>query len=255
MNRGFPPMINVNSVTKRYGNFTAVRDITFALRPDEIVGFVGPNGAGKSTVLKMLSTFIYPTEGTLTVDGLNVVDHSLAVRRKIGYLSGDTPLYQGMRVDKFLRFIGRARSLGGEDLRRQFEWVVDVCGIQDVLFKRVNQCSTGFRQRIGLATALIHDPSILLLDEPTHGFDPLQVLVFRDMLRELSRNRVILFSTHIIQEVAALSDRVLIIHNCRLLADDRPEGLSEKTGRPANDLEGIFAHLVRESEKSEAAHA
>ena len=203
----------------------------------------------------MLSTFIHPTEGTITVNGLDVVEHSLAVRRQIGYLSGDTPLYQGMRVDKFLRFIGQARGLRGSELKKQFDWVVDVSSLEAVLLKRVNQCSTGFRQRIGLATALIHDPPILLLDEPTHGFDPLQVLAFRDLLRGLSPNRVILFSTHIIQEVAALGDRVLIINNGRLLADGRPGELAQQTGLPANDLEAIFAHLVRESENTEAAHA
>lgn len=247
-------MIKAESVTKTYGNTTAVQTVSFTLKPDEIVGFVGPNGAGKSTVLKMLSTLIYPTRGTITVDGLDVVEHALAVRRRIGYLSGDTPLYQGMRVDKFLRFIGQARGLRGERLKKQFDWVIDVCGIEAVLLKRVNQCSTGFRQRIGLATALIHDPPVLLLDEPTHGFDPLQALIFRDMLRSLSPNRVTLFSTHIIQEVAAIGDRVMLINNGRLLADDRPEGLAKKTGLSADNLEGIFAHLVRQSEQTEAPH-
>ena len=248
-------MITVESVTKTYGTLKAVDDVSFEVAGGEIVGFVGPNGAGKSTMLKMLSTYLYPTLGRISVAGFDVVEEPLEVRRRIGYLSGDTPLYRDMRVDEFLRFIGHARGLRNADLERHFDETVDLCGVGDVLAMRVDQCSTGFRQRIGLATALIHDPPILLLDEPTHGFDPLQVLVFREMLRELSRNRVILFSTHIIQEVAALGDRVVIIHNGRLLADDRPEGLSEKTGRPVNDLEGIFAHLVRESEKLEPAHA
>ena len=248
-------MIQVKSVTKKYGRITAVEDISFTLKPGEIIGFVGPNGAGKSTVLKMLSTFIYPTEGVITVDGLDVVANPLAVRRRIGYLSGDTPLYQGMRVDKFLEFIGKARGLRGKALKRQFDWVVEVSGIEEVLLKLIVQCSTGFRQRIGLATAMIHDPPIVLLDEPTHGFDPMQVLAFRDLLRGLRRDRVILFSTHIIGEVSALSDRVLIINNGRLLADGRKEELGKQTGLSGNDLEGIFTHLVRQSEQGEAAHA
>ena len=242
-------MVESTAITKYYGHIKAVEDISFTLGTDEIVGFVGPNGAGKSTVLKMLSTFIYPTSGGITVDGLDVVEHSLEIRRRIGYLSGDTPLYQEMRVDRFLRFVGQARGLRGVSLKRQFSWVVGVTGLEDVLMKRVNQCSTGFRQRIGLATALIHDPPILLLDEPTHGFDPIQVLAFRDTLKELSPNRVILFSTHIISEVAALSDRVLIINEGCLLADGTPTELSRSTDIEEDNLEGIFAHFVRQAEE------
>lgn len=242
-------MVESTSITKYYGHIKAVEDISFTLGTGEIVGFVGPNGAGKSTVLKMLSTFIYPTSGKITVDGLDVVEHSLEIRRRIGYLSGDTPLYQEMRVDRFLRFVGQARGLRGVSLKQQFSWVVGVTGLEDVLMKRVNQCSTGFRQRIGLATALIHDPPILLLDEPTHGFDPIQVLAFRDTLKELSPNRVILFSTHIISEVAALSDRVLIINEGCLLADGTPTELSRSTDIEEDNLEGIFAHFVRQAEE------
>ena len=242
-------MVESTSVTKYYGHIKAVEDISFTLGTGEIVGFVGPNGAGKSTVLKMLSTFIYPTSGEITVDGLDVVEHSLEIRRRIGYLSGDTPLYQEMRVDRFLRFVGQARGLRGASLKQQFSWVVGVTGLEDVLMKRVNQCSTGFRQRIGLATALINDPPILLLDEPTHGFDPIQVLAFRDTLKELSPNRVILFSTHIISEVAALSDRVLIINEGCLLADGTPTELSRSTDIEKDNLEGIFAHLVKQAEE------
>jgi len=248
-------MINVNSVTKYYGALKAVEKISFTVEAGEIVGFVGPNGAGKSTVLKMLSTYLYPTAGQISIDGLDTVAHALAVRRKIGYLAGDTPLYQGMRVDKFLRFIGQARGLSGRTLRQSFSWVVDTCGLKPVLLQRVNQCSTGFRQRIGLASALIHNPPVLLLDEPTHGFDPLQVLAFRDMLRSLRPNRAILFSSHIIQEVAALSDRVLIIHNGRLLAAGRPRDLAESIGQSGASLEEVFSHLVRRSEQKEPAHA
>lgn len=248
-------MIDVRSVTKCYGAFTAVQDISFTVRKNEIVGFVGPNGAGKSTVLKMLSTFLYPSDGKISIDGLDVVQHPLTVRRRIGYLSGDTPLYPEMRVDKFLQFIGQARGLRGDGLKKQLDWVTEVCGLDEVLVKRILQCSTGFRQRIGLASALIHDPPVLLLDEPTHGFDPLQVLAFRDLLRSLSPGRAILFSTHIIQEVAALSDRVLVIHNGRLLADGRPQELAKATGLPADHLEDIFAHLVRQSEERKPSHA
>lgn len=241
-------MIKVQSVSKWYGTVKAVEHISFHLSPNEIIGFVGPNGAGKSTMLKMLATYLLPTEGTIEIDGLNVVDYPLSARRKIGYLSGDTPLYQAMRVDKFLIFCGKARGLRDEQLKKNLEWVIEICGLSPHLYKRVNQCSTGFRQRIGLGAALIHNPPILLLDEPTHGFDPLQVLAFRDLLHSLKENRVILFSSHIIQEVSALSDRILIINNGQLLGDGKPQQLAQETGE--NDLEGMFTHLVRQSEKS-----
>ncbi|MGB1718910.1 MAG: ABC transporter ATP-binding protein [Candidatus Latescibacterota bacterium] len=238
-------MIHVDNVTRRYGSLTAVDQVSFDVETNEIIGFVGPNGAGKSTMLKMLSTFLLPTEGQIAVDGFDVVENPLAVRRRIGYLSGDTPLYREMRVDKFLRFIGRARGLEGEALEQGFEWAVDVCGLDAVLLQRVDECSTGFRQRIGLATALIHDPPILLLDEPTHGFDPMQVMAFRDMLMRLKTDRAILFSTHIIADVEAVSDRVLIIHQGQLLGDGRIADLAEQNDISGAGLEALFAHLVR----------
>lgn len=238
-------MIHVDNVTRRYGSLTAVDQVSFEVETNEIIGFVGPNGAGKSTMLKMLSTFLLPTEGQIAVDGFDVVENPLAVRRRIGYLSGDTPLYREMRVDKFLRFIGRARGLEGEALEQGFEWAVDVCGLDAVLLQRVDECSTGFRQRIGLATALIHDPPILLLDEPTHGFDPMQVMAFRDMLVRLKTDRAILFSTHIIADVEAVSDRVLIIHQGQLLGDGRIADLAEQNDISGAGLEALFAHLVR----------
>ena len=248
-------MVSAESLTRYYGSLKAVDKVSFAVERDEIVGFVGPNGAGKSTVLKMLATYISPSAGTLRVDGLDVVEHPLAVRRRIGYLAGDTPLYQSMRVDKLLRFVGRARGLRGRDLEQGFARAVELCSLEAVLYQRVNQCSTGFRQRLGLATALIHDPPILFLDEPTHGFDPLQVLSFRDLLRALRPGRAILFSTHIIADVEAVSDRVLILHQGRLLAQGRIADLAAETGRPEASLEEIFAHLVRTSAPAGSTHA
>ena len=238
-------MIKVQSATRRYGNLTAVDQVSFEVNKNEIVGFVGPNGAGKSTMLKMLSTFIHPSEGTVSVAGHDAVAEPLAVRHNIGYLSGDTPLYQEMRVDKFLRFIAEARGLAGNALEQGLAKAIDLCSLETVLKQRVKECSTGFRQRIGLATALVHDPPVLLLDEPTHGFDPMQVMAFRDTLRSLRENRAILFSTHIIGDVEAISDRVLIIHQGRLLGDGRVEDLAQSAGIPDAGLEEVFAHLVR----------
>ena len=238
-------MIRVNNTTRKYGNLTAVDDVSFEVHKNEIVGFVGPNGAGKSTMLKMLSTFLLPNEGRIEIDGINVKRNPLAIRRLIGYLSGDTPLYEEMRVDSFLKFIGKARNLHGKELQTQFDRVIELCSLQEVLYQRVNECSTGFRQRIGLATALIHDPPILLLDEPTHGFDPMQVLAFREMLRSLRQDRAILFSTHIIADVEAVSDRVLIIHQGKILGDGSVNDLGKQNGIPDAGLEQIFAHSIK----------
>ncbi len=240
-------MITVDKVTRKYGALTAVDDVSFTVGRDEIVGFVGPNGAGKSTVLKMLSTYIYPTAGTISVAGFDAAEQPLEVRRAIGYLAGDTPLYRDMRVDDFLRFVARARGLREGELEPQFERTVELCGIGSVLPQRISQCSTGFRQRLGLASAMIHDPPILLLDEPTHGFDPLQVIAFREMLRELKSGRAILFSTHIVPDVEAISDRVLIIHQGRLLGDGTIQELAAGSGMEGAALEEIFAHRVRAS--------
>lgn len=247
------PTIELSNVTKYFGDVCAVRNVSFKVDREEIVGFVGPNGAGKSTCLKMLATYLAPSEGRVFVDGFDTVADSLEVRKRIGYLSGDTPLYEQMRVERFIRFVAEARGLSGSRLRSQFDWTVGVCGIDSVLEKRVNQCSTGFRQRVGLATAMIHDPPVLILDEPTHGFDPLQVVAFRDTLSELRAGRAIVFSSHIIQEVSALSDRIIIINEGDLLGDGTPEDLVAQTGKTATVMEEVFAALVEKHKISRGA--
>jgi len=238
-------MIHLESVTRTFGDLVAVDDVSFTVQRGEVVGFVGPNGAGKSTVLKMLATFLYPTAGTITIDGLDVVAEPLEVRRRIGYLPGDTPLYHDMRVGDFLRFVARARGLRGAELGRQLDRTIALCDVEPVLSRRIQECSTGFRQRVGLAAALVHDPPVLLLDEPTHGFDPLQVMAFRELLEVLKKDRAILFSTHIIPDVEAASDRALVIHLGRLLGDGTMAALAAAAGTPGAGLEETFAHLVR----------
>ena len=248
-------MISVESVTRRFGSLTAVKQVSFELQRDELVGFVGPNGAGKSTLLKMLATFLYPTAGRISIDGLDVVNDSLAVRRMVGYLPGDTPLYQEMRTDRFLEFIGRARGLSGSRLQERLEWVVGACGLEQVLSQRVKECSTGYRKRIGLGAALIHDPEVILLDEPTHGLDPLQVVSFRALLEQLRPGRVVLLSSHIISEVAAICDRLLIIHDGNLLADGTLETIRDSKGVEGDDLEELFMNLIRGYEsRRDGAH-
>ena len=246
-------MVSVESITKKFGSLTAVNRVSFKLGRDEIVGFVGPNGAGKSTLLKMLSTYLYPTSGKLYVDGLDVMKQPLAVRRKVGYLAGDTPLYQEMRTDRFLEFIGKAHGLTGGRLKERLRWVVDACGLELALPKRVKECSTGYRKRIGLGAALIHDPEVILLDEPTHGLDPLQILSFRDLLKRLRAGRVIFLSSHIISEVATICDRLLVIHEGHLLADGTLESIRRQEELGGADLEDLFLHLVRKHESSKTS--
>jgi len=237
-------MIRVQNVTRWYGSTLAVDDVSFEIGRDEIVGFLGPNGAGKSTLLKMLSTWLAPSAGKLSVAGADVQSDAQEARRQMGYLPEHNALYESMRVDRLLQFVGRIRGLTGQALRERTGWVVDRCTLDPVLGKRVHQCSKGFRQRIGVATALIHDPPVLILDEPTHGLDPLQVVAFRDFIRSLRSGRTILFSSHILSEVASISDRLLVIHRGKLMADAPLETLKERASKRGLDLEGLFVDLV-----------
>ncbi len=238
-------MIRAENLRKCYGATIAVDGVTFAVERDEIVGFLGPNGAGKSTVLKMLSTWLPPTSGTASVAGHDVVRDPLGVRATLGYLPEHNALYDGMRVAAFMRFMARARGLEGPLLAQRLDWVVDACNLAPVLKKRVQECSKGFRQRIGLAAALVHDPQVILLDEPTHGLDPLQVVAFREFLRGLRHGRAILFSSHILGEVAAICERVLVIQGGVLLADAKVSALEARARSEGVDLERVVLDIVR----------
>jgi len=238
-------MIRAQDVTKRYGATLAVDSVSFSIEAGEIVGFLGPNGAGKSTLLKMMSTWLPPTAGTITVAGHDVVREPLAVRQRLGYLPEHNALYDSMRVDRLLRFVGRVRGLEGTRLEERLAWAVDACSLDEVLAKKIQQCSKGFRQRIGVAAALLHDPPVILLDEPTHGLDPLQVVAFLDFVRELSPNRAILFSSHILSEVVAVSRRVLIIDHGVLLADTPLAALERAAAQSGRSIEDVVLDIVR----------
>ncbi|MEO0652203.1 MAG: ATP-binding cassette domain-containing protein [Planctomycetota bacterium] len=246
-------MITVDGVTKRYGDFTAVADVSFRIGPGEIVGFLGPNGAGKSTVLKMISTWLPLTGGRIEVAGADVAREPLAARRAIGYLPEHNALYERMRVSAFLRFVARARGLRGGALDERLRWSIEATSLQDVLTKRVDQCSKGYRQRIGLAASLVHDPPVLLLDEPTHGLDPLQVVAFRDFIHGLSAGRAILFSSHILSEVAAICERILIVNHGRLLADAKLDDLRAQADERGLDLESLVLDIVQQGSGGAAA--
>ncbi len=212
-------MIRVQNLTKDYGPVRALDDVSFEVGRQQILGFLGPNGAGKSTAMKVITTYIAPTGGKVLVDGIDVTEDPIEVRRRIGYLPETNPLYVDMRVDDYLRFCGRARGLDGADLRRRFDFVVEAAGIGHVLKKEIQELSKGFKQRTGLAQALIHDPQILILDEPTSGLDPLQIIEIRRLIQELAREKTIIFSTHILSEISSTTDRVVIVNNGRIIAD------------------------------------
>ncbi len=243
-------MIQVERVTKRFGETRAVDDVSFRVSEGEVVGFLGPNGAGKSTVLRMLSTWLVPTSGTIRVAGHDAAADPLAVRASIGYLPEHNALYDTMRVDRFLRFIGRMHGLEGGRLAERVAWAVERCQLAAVLGKRIRHCSKGYRQRLGVAAALIHDPPVVLLDEPTHGLDPLQVALFLEFVRELARGHAILFSTHVLSEAAAVADRMLVIQRGRLLLDAPLDDLRERALRAGRTVEGELLELVRAAERA-----
>ncbi len=218
-------MIEVRGLTKRYGAEKAVDAISFDVRTGEILGFLGPNGAGKTTTMKVITCYLPPTEGVVLVDGLDVTRDPLAVRRRIGYLPEHTPLYGEMTVYDYLAFVADLRGIPGPDVPRRIGVMAEVCGLGEVLAKRIETLSKGYRQRVGIAQAIIHDPPILILDEPTSGLDPNQIAEIRDLIKSLGKEKTVILSTHILSEVEASCDRVLIIHRGRLVADGAPSEL------------------------------
>ena len=225
-------MIEARDLTKRYGDFTAVKKVSFEVRKGEVLGFLGPNGAGKTTTMKVLTCFLAPTEGTAKVNGCDVFEDPMGVRRAIGYLPESTPLYPEMMVLEFLEWAGHMRGLKGDDLRKRLKACVEQTALGDVIAKEIRALSKGFRQRVGLAQALIHEPPILILDEPMSGLDPNQAVEIRDVIKEIGRERTVILSTHNLAEVQVTCDRVLIIAKGALVADDTPAGLRDRAGKP-----------------------
>lgn len=238
-------MIRVSALRKEFGSTVAVNDVSFELHPNEIVGFVGPNGSGKTTTLRMIATSLYSTSGEIFVDNLDVKAESLQVRARIGYLPGDTPLYGEMHPFEYLDFIAQAHGLPQEEREKRLSWTVKACNIESVEHKRIKECSTGYRKRIGLAAALVHDPKVLLLDEPTHGLDPLQILSWRELLLTLRPGRTIMLSSHVISDIAAICDRLLVIYNGTLLADRKLDDLRATVGTSSDQLESWIINLMR----------
>jgi ABC-2 type transport system ATP-binding protein len=221
-------MIEVVHLTKRYPGRVAVDDVSFDVGRGEIVGFLGPNGAGKTTTMRVLTGYLPPTGGTVRVAGYDVVEEGMSVRRRIGYLPEHCPLYPEMRVDEYLRFRGLLKGLRARRVRARLDEVKQLCGLIDVGRRIIGQLSKGYRQRVGLAESLIHDPELLILDEPTIGLDPNQIRQVRELITNLAQKHTILISTHILQEVEAICRRVLIINRGRIVASDTTENLHRR---------------------------
>lgn len=218
-------MIQVDQITKSYGPTRALKGVSFSINKGEIVGFLGPNGAGKSTTMKILTCYMPADSGKASVAGYDVFDDSLEVRRRIGYLPESAPLYTEMPVVDFLKFAGELRGLKAKRLRQRVSDVIDRTGLENAVSKNIGELSKGYRQRVGLAQALIHEPDILILDEPTTGLDPNQIKEIRDLIREIGREKTIILSTHILPEVTATCDRAIIINDGRVVASGTPEEL------------------------------
>jgi len=212
--------IEISHLVKRYGKQNAVDDLSFSVAKNEIVGFLGPNGAGKSTTLKIATGYLDPTSGSVKINGIDVEENPILIKKNIGYLPEHNPLYLDMFVHEYLRFSGKFFGLRGKNLQDKTRKVIKMCQLEVEQNKLIRQLSKGFRQRVGLAQALLHEPEVLILDEPTTGLDPNQIVEVRDLIKEISVDRTVLFSTHIMQEVQAICDRVIIIDDGKLVADD-----------------------------------
>ena len=233
-------MIEAEGLTKYYGPFVATDNISFSIPEGQIVAFLGPNGAGKTTTMKMLTGYLGPSAGSARIAGLDVHKERIAASKKLGYLPENGPLYLDMTPLELLEFFGEARELDPTTLKKRIDEVRDLCALHEVLEKPISKLSRGLRQRVGLAQALLHDPDVLIMDEPTAGLDPNQIRHFRNNIKKLGRDKTILISTHILQEVQAIADHVLFIHNGRLVFEGTADELKE-----GGSLEEPFYRLTQ----------
>ena len=232
-------MIEVASLTKRYGELSAVRDVSFTATPGQILGFLGPNGAGKTTTMRVITGFLPATSGTVRVDGFDVFEQSTEVRRRIGYLPENPPLYNDMSAATYLRFVARLKGVGRADIPGALDRVVETCGLTEVRERLLGHLSKGFRQRVGLAQALIHDPPVLILDEPTIGLDPRQIIEIRSLIKTLGGKRTVVLSTHILPEVSQVCEKVVIINEGHVVLEDQLANLTRD-----RTLEDVFIDAI-----------
>ena len=235
-------MISVSNLSKNYGNVKAVDSISFYLKDGEVVGFLGANGAGKTTTLKMITGYLVPTNGEIKVNGLDIVDNTSDIQEMIGYLPELNPLYTEMRVYDYLEFLGSIRNIKGSDFKQALSRVVDKCGLSGVVHKIIADCSKGYKQRIGLAAAMIHDPKILILDEPVTGLDPNQIVEIRSLIKSLGKEKLVFMSSHILQEIQATVDKIIIIDKGKIVANGTNEELmSDFMGNVSLEMEVMKA--------------
>ena len=244
-------MIEVEGLTKFYGPIGAVRNVSFEIEKGEVVGFLGPNGAGKSTTIRILTCYMPPTSGKATVEGLDVMEDSLRIREKIGYLPESVPLYKDLTVNRFLRFAASSKGVEAKRVSAEISRVVSACGLEKNANRIIRNLSKGYRQRVGLAQALLNNPSVLILDEPTIGLDPSQIIEIRRLIQDLREERTILLSSHILPEVAQLCQRVIIINKGEIVATDSTANLTsqlQKTIKIVLEVSGPSQALVQEIE-------
>ena len=218
-------MIKVTDLSKDYGPVEAVKSISFEIQDGEIVGFLGANGAGKTTTLKMITGYLVPTEGKIEVNDLNIIDDTHEIQKQIGYLPELNPLYTEMRVYEYFEFLAGIRNITGRPFKDALSRVVENCGLNGVIHKNISECSKGYKQRIGLAAAMIHDPKILILDEPVTGLDPNQIVEIRGLIKKLGKEKLVFMSSHILQEIQATVDRIMIIHEGEIVANGTSDEL------------------------------
>jgi len=245
-------LIELKNITKYYGDFPAVTDISFKIEKGEIVGLLGPNGAGKSTTMKMITGFMPPTSGELTVGGNDIVSQSIEARRKIGYLPETVPLYTDMTVYSYIEYMGMLRGLSKKNIKSKVDNVIEICKLEDYRNSLISKLSKGFRQRVGISQAIIHEPEVLVLDEPTIGIDPNQVVETRQLIKNLSGEHTLILSSHILPEVSSICERVLIIHEGEIAASDTIENLSSLMSgknKIEADIIGSPQAIVTELEK------
>ena len=258
-------MVSLQTLTKLYGTQRAIDELTFEVQQGEILGFLGPNGAGKSTTMKILTGFLPPSSGTASVEGYDVLTHPLEVRRRVGYLPEHNPLYLDMYVHEFLAFVGRVYRLPRQVLRQRIPELIEQTGLGREQHKKIGALSKGYRQRVGLCQALMHDPQVLILDEPTTGLDPNQIVDIRALIRNVGQDKTVIFSSHILSEVEAIADRVIIINRGRIVADEptaqlRARAVDEtvihlEVARPGLDLSEVAAQAgVRQIDPLDERH-
>jgi ABC-2 type transport system ATP-binding protein len=254
-------MIEVKNLSKKYGDFEAVRDVSFSLGRDQVLGFLGPNGAGKTTVMKILTGYHFPSAGEAIIDGISVEESPVEVKKRIGYLPESNPLYGDMSPEEYLYFAASARLLPKEKIRKAVDDAIAACGLEGERSHRIESLSKGYKQRVGLAQAIIHDPPILILDEPTSGLDPNQIIEIRSLITELGKRKTVILSTHILQEVEAVCSQVLILNEGRIAAQGTPDEIAKTIragggmdtwelylkGAEAAEIESRLGQLERET--------